>query len=105
MTEFIVVLVTASNQKEAEAIANDLVTARLVACANIIGGVHSLFHWKGKIAKEQEVLIIMKSRGEFFERIEKRVRQVHSYDVPEIIALPLLKGSTPYLDWLRQETS
>lgn len=105
MTEFIVILVTAATTEEAETVADTLVRDRLVACANILGGVRSIFHWQGKIDEADEHLIIMKGRSEHFQRIEQRVRELHSYEVPEIIALPILAGSAPYLNWLRRETS
>lgn len=105
MTEFIVILVTAANAEEAATIADTLVRDRLVACANILGGVRSIFHWQGKIDQADEHLVILKGRSEHFQRIEQRVRDLHSYDVPEIIALPVIAGSAPYLKWLREETA
>ena len=105
MSEYIVVLVTAASLKEAETISEDLVKSRLVACTNIFPGIRSLFHWEGAVQKEEEVLMFMKSRSGLFEKIEQRVRELHSYDVPEVIALPILHGSRPYLDWVRDETA
>ena len=104
MTEFIVIFVTASGREEAETVAHTLVRDRLVACANILGGVRSLFHWQGKIDRADEQLIVMKGRSAHFQRIEQRIRELHSYEVPEIIALPVVAGSAPYLNWLREET-
>jgi periplasmic divalent cation tolerance protein len=103
--EPIVVLVTASSVAEAETLAKDLVASRLVACTNIIEGIRSLFHWQGRVQEEKEVLLIMKSRGDLFARIEKRVRTLHSYEVPEVISVPIRQGSAPYLAWLREETA
>jgi periplasmic divalent cation tolerance protein len=105
MSEYVVVLVTASSEKEAETIAEDLVGSRMVACANLIFGIRSIYRWKGEVQKENEVLLVMKGRSDGFSRIEKRVRELHSYDVPEVIALPVLKGSPPYLEWLGEETA
>ncbi|PIV85784.1 MAG: divalent-cation tolerance protein CutA, partial [Nitrospirae bacterium CG17_big_fil_post_rev_8_21_14_2_50_50_9] len=65
----------------------------------------SIFRWKGKVQKEQEVLLIIKSRLALFDRIEQRVRELHSYEVPEIVAVPIVKGSPPYLDWVGEETA
>ncbi len=104
MSEFITILVTTASEEEAERIAEELLAAKLIACANIVGGVRSLFSWAGAVQKEQEILIIMKSRQVLFEEIEQKVRQIHSYDVPEILALPILTGSGPYLQWLGEET-
>ncbi len=104
MSEYIVVLVTASTVKEAEIIAEDLVASRLAACGNIIPGIRSIFQWKDEVQKEEETLLMLKSRSELFDRIEQRVRELHSYEVPEIVALPILKGSQSYLAWLSEET-
>jgi len=100
----IVILITASSKEEARTLARDLVETRLAACANLLPGVQSLFHWNGKVEEAEEVLLILKSRAELFERIEARVRKLHSYEVPEIIALPILNGSAPYLAWIDAET-
>jgi periplasmic divalent cation tolerance protein len=104
MSEYIVILVTASTEQEAETIAEDLVASRLAACGNIVPGIRSIFQWKDEVQKEEETLLILKSRSELFGRIEKRVRELHSYEVPEIVALPILEGSQPYLAWLSEET-
>jgi len=104
MSEYIVILVTASSETEAETVAEDLVRSRLVACANILPGVRSVFRWEGEIQREREVLLVMKSRHELFDRIEQRVRDLHSYEVPEVLAVPILEGSGPYLTWLGEET-
>ncbi|NOY52715.1 MAG: divalent-cation tolerance protein CutA [Deltaproteobacteria bacterium] len=104
MKSSIVILITASSKEEARTLARDLVETRLAACANLLPGVQSLFHWNGKVEEAEEVLLILKSRAELFERIEARVRKLHSYEVPEIIALPILNGSAPYLAWIDAET-
>ena len=94
-----------ASKKEAEEIMHKLLNARLIACANIIPGVQSLFHWQGKIAKETEVLVLIKSRKKYFKEIEEWIQAHHSYQVPEIIAMPIVSGSQEYLDWLHEETS
>ncbi len=104
MKQAIVILVTASSEEEARTLARELVGSKLVACAGLLPGVQSLFHWKGKVEEEKEVLLILKSRAELFDRVEQRVRELHSYEVPEIIALPILQGSAPYLAWINEET-
>jgi periplasmic divalent cation tolerance protein len=96
----IVVLVTASSKSEAEKIANSLLNEKLIACANIIGPVHSLFWWSGKIEGAEEYIILMKSRESLFDKLSERVRALHSYDVPEIIALPIVKGYKAYMEWI-----
>ncbi|UCC58722.1 MAG: divalent-cation tolerance protein CutA [Candidatus Bathyarchaeum sp.] len=98
---FIIVIMTAPNKQEAVNIVHSLLEERLIACANILDPVHSLFWWKGKIEEEKEVMILMKSQEKLFENISKRVKELHSYDVPEILALPILEGSQSYLDWMK----
>ena len=98
---FILVLVTTSSRDEAEKIAHSLLKEKLIACANIFGPVSSLFWWESKIDAAEEYLIFMKSEERLFEEITKRVRQLHSYEVPEIIALPIINGSSSYLEWLK----
>ena len=104
MSEFIVVLVTATSSDEAEKIATALLTKRLAACVNIVPGLTSMFHWKGKIEKANELLLVIKTKAELFDKLETTVKQNHSYTVPEIISMPILKGSKEYLDWLSDET-
>ena len=104
MANEIVVLVTTSSEDEARKIANQLVGDKLIACANIVSTVDSIFHWKGELCNEGEALIIMKSVQENVDQIIEKVQSLHSYSVPEIIALPILAGSKDYLKWLRDET-
>ncbi len=100
----LVVFVTASSADEAETIASAMVEERLAACANLVPSVASIFRWKGRIEREEEVLIILKSRRLLLDRLIERVGELHSYEVPEVVALPIVGGSDAYLDWLRQET-
>ncbi|MEM3784051.1 MAG: divalent-cation tolerance protein CutA [Candidatus Bathyarchaeia archaeon] len=97
---FIIVLVTASNREEAEKIARTLLVEKLITCANIISPIHSLFWWQGKIDEAQEQLILMKTRKDLFNKLAEKVKALHSYQTPEIIALPITKGSKNYLKWL-----
>ena len=96
-----VVLMTASNKEEVENIVRALLEERLIACANIINPVSSFFCWQGKIEEEKEVLAIMKSRESLFGKLSQRVLELHSYDVPEILALPIIEGSPSYLEWMK----
>jgi periplasmic divalent cation tolerance protein len=98
---YVVVIITTPNKEEAVKIVRSLLEERLIACANIVGPVSSLFWWQGKIDEENEFLVFMKSHKSLFERVSERVMEIHSYDVPEIVALPIIEGSPPYLDWLR----
>ncbi len=97
---YIIVIMTTPNIKEAENIVRVLLGEKLIACANIVGPVSSLFWWQGKIDEASEILVFMKSHRSLFERISERVREIHSYEVAEILALPIIAGSLPYLDWL-----
>ena len=97
---YIVVIITTSNKEEALKIVHDLLEEKLIACANIVGPVSSIFWWEGKIDEASEFLVFMKSHGNHFERLSEKVAEIHSYEVPEIIALPIIKGSPPYLKWL-----
>ena len=104
MTDYIVVFVTAPSEKEGEKIAQALLEERLAACVNIVPGLKSVFRWKGKISTEEEVLLLIKTKDRLFEKLKKRVIELHSYDVPEVIALGILAGNEKYLDWLKKET-
>ncbi|HEX9863155.1 MAG TPA: divalent-cation tolerance protein CutA [Candidatus Bathyarchaeia archaeon] len=98
--EHIIVMVTTASKEEAETIAQRLLEAKLIACANIIGPVHSRFLWSEKIERAEEYLMLMKSRRDLFGVLSQSVKALHSYEVPEIIALPVIEGSEAYLKWL-----
>jgi periplasmic divalent cation tolerance protein len=99
-TRYILVLVTTKNKLEAAKIAQELLKEKLIACANIINPVTSHFHWSGKIDNSEECLMIMKSRLDLFSELTRRVKALHSYKVPEVLALPILVGSDDYLAWI-----
>jgi len=103
-TEFVLILVTAADSAEAELISQTLVEKKLIACCNIVNPVFSIFHWKGKIDRETEVLLILKSVKNHFEQIANEVQKLHSYETPEIIAIPIIAGSEDYLNWIKNET-
>jgi periplasmic divalent cation tolerance protein len=94
-----VVLVTTSSQQEGEAIAKALVEARMAACVTLLP-VYSIYTWQERIHSEQEWQMAIKTDLSQFSRLEKKIRELHSYEVPEIIALPILVGSQPYLQWI-----
>jgi len=98
---YLIVFMTAPNREEAMKIVRTLLEERLIACGNIVDPVSSLFWWKGKIEDEKEVLVIMKSHEKLFKKLSERVTELHSYDVPEILALPIVDGSSSYLDWMK----
>lgn len=97
---YIVVLVTAPNNSQAKRIANFLLKEKLAACVNIISKVDSFFWWQGKIDKAKEVMLVIKSKKRLFSKLIKAVKSKHPYDVPEIIALPIISGSKDYLNWI-----
>ncbi|MFQ5681301.1 MAG: divalent-cation tolerance protein CutA [Candidatus Omnitrophota bacterium] len=97
---YIVVLVAARGEEEAERIAKALLEQRLAACVNIVCGAKSLFWWQGKIDKASEALLLIKTKRGCFDKLQDAVRKVHSYDLPEIIALPIVAGEKGYLEWV-----
>ena len=98
--DYIIILVTCKDKLEAEKITQTLLKERLIACGNIVNPVTSFFNWLGKIDKEEECLIVMKSRRDLFEQVADQVKGLHSYEVPEILALPIVEGSKTYFDWM-----
>jgi len=100
----IVVLITASGAQEARYIADELLAAHLAACVNILPEVSSHYWWQGKIESAREALLMAKSRAELLDDIIKHVKKLHSYEVPEIIALQIAGGNTDYLNWIKNET-
>ena len=101
----IVVFITTSNEEEAAKIARSLVEAKLAACVNIIKNIRSIYSWQGKIEDDSEVLMIAKTHRKLFGSLSAKVRELHSYAVPEIIALPIIEGSEAYLKWLKEAVS
>ncbi len=104
MTDCIVVLITASQEDEAATIAKTLIDERLAACVNIVKDIRSLYRWQGAVEDEGEVLMVVKTQARLFENLKSRVQQLHSYSVPEIIALPIVKGFENYVQWIKEET-
>ena len=104
MADEIIVLITASSKDEAVKIGTALVNEHLAACVNIVPEVRSVFFWEGKTHDERETLLIAKSRQPLLEPLITRVKTLHSYTVPEVVALPILGGSPEYLRWLNETT-
>ena len=100
MNKYIVVLVTTADKEEAQRISQILLENKKAACINIIPNVNSSYWWEGKIEKEKEYLLIVKTTGTMFDELVKLVRECHSYKVPEIIAIPIIAGNPDYLDWI-----
>ena len=100
----IVVFVTTSSQEEAEKLGRMIVDSRFAACANVVGGIRSIFRWDNQVSVENECLMVIKTTLQRYSELEALIRQHHSYQIPEIIALPVVGGSVSYLDWIRSET-
>ena len=101
---YVVVFITASSYEEARKIGDALVSQKKAACVNIVPRVNSLFRWKGKIEEAEESLLVVKTRTKLFPEVVSTVKEIHSYDVPEIIALPIVEGNPDYLQWINEET-
>jgi periplasmic divalent cation tolerance protein len=99
----VVILITASTEEEARRIADGLLTQRKAACVNIVPGVTSVFWWQDKLDSEQESLLIVKTKASLLNEIVTLVKEIHSYDVPEVIALPIVGGNQDYLQWIGNE--
>jgi len=104
MSEAIIVLVTCGSEEEAVKISNALVEEKLASCVNLIPPIRSIYRWEGKIWDEKEWLLFIKTQRKKFDKLEKKVKSLHSYTVPEIIALPIIEGSSSYLEWLVEMT-
>lgn len=99
-SSFIVIFITTDTEREAERITKELLNEKLVACVNILPKINSHFWWKGKIDSVDEVLLTAKTQSKFFNDIVKLVKKLHSYEIPEIIALPVIDGNKEYLNWI-----
>jgi len=97
---FIVIFITCANRNEARKISTGLINAKLAACVNIVAAVESLFWWENKVDRAKEVLLVVKSKKTMLTRIIRKVRSLHSYSTPEIIALPIIAGYKGYLKWI-----
>lgn len=102
--EHLVVFVTTPSEEEATKISKVLVEEKLAACINIVRNIRSIYSWQGKIEDESEALMIIKTKYELYEELEKRIKELHSYTVPEIIAVKIKKGSESYINWLNEVT-
>lgn len=94
------VLVTCANEEQGASIARTLVEERLAACVNLVGRVRSIYRWQGRIEDDRETLLLVKTGKTMLPKLERRVRELHTYDVPEIMTLSFDRGSKPFLDWL-----
>ena len=103
MTDKVVVLTTCASPEQADRLARHLIEHRLAACVNILPAVRSVYRWKDQIEEAAELVLVIKSRRDFFGKIQEAIAHLHTYEVPEVIALPVVDGSEAYLSWLDRE--
>ena len=103
MTEYIQVITTTDSREEADRIAEALVDGRLAGCVQVVGPIRSRYRWKGAVEEAEEWLCIAKTKRDLYPEVEAAVHRVHSYEVPEILGVPVVEGSKSYLDWLEAE--
>ncbi len=101
-TQCRVVLITASNAKEADKISREIIRGKLAVCVNCIPKIHSRYWWKGKIEESSETLLIVKTKQTLIKKLIAKIKAVHSYSVPEVIALPIMDGNPDYLRWIKE---
>ncbi len=100
MSQHLLVLTTIGSEEDAARLGRSLVEKRLVACVNVIGPARSIFLWKGKVEDESERLLLMKTRADRYVDLETAIKELHPYEVPEVIAIPIERGSQDYLSWV-----
>ena len=105
MSQELVVFVTSSDTGEAARLADTLVSEQLAACVNVVPGIESVYRWEGKITRDIETLLIIKTTDARYAELERRVKELHSYTTPEVVALRIERGSEQYLSWLRASTA
>lgn len=103
MSDYVQIVTTTETKEDATGIAKEMVRQRLAACAQVVGPIQSTYWWKGEIESSEEWLCLMKSRKDLFPEIEMAIKDIHAYEVPEIIAIPIQTGHQPYLDWMEGE--
>jgi periplasmic divalent cation tolerance protein len=103
MTDAIIVLCTFANQQDAERIGSAVIVERLAACVNIFPAVQSIYRWKGEIERAEETLVLIKTTRESFSALRDRIKELHPYETPEIIAVPVVEGSREYLTWIGEQ--
>jgi len=102
--EHILVLCTCPSLGEADAVATALIEERLAACVNRLPGIKSLYRWEGRVTHDDEILLLIKTSADLFDRLEKTIKTLHPYETPEIIAVPIVAGSAEYLRWIEEST-
>jgi periplasmic divalent cation tolerance protein len=104
MTATVLIYVTAPNRDEAVRIGREIVTDRLAACANVLPGMTSIYQWQGEIREDSEAVLILKTRRDLADRLVVRVRELHPYETPAILVLPVQSGNPAFLEWIQDET-
>jgi len=104
MNEYLLVISTVPNEEEGKAIAQKIVEERLAACVNVTSAIQSFYWWEDRVSNDTEFILFIKTKTSLFPELEERIKTLHSYQVPEIIALPIHSGSEEYLDWIKQNT-
>jgi periplasmic divalent cation tolerance protein len=102
--DYIMVLTTCNSSETSSLIAEALISNKIAACVNIIKGVESVYQWQGKIEHDKEILLIIKTRESLFSQVEQTIQELHSYELPEIIAVPIKTGEKNYLNWIQSAT-
>jgi periplasmic divalent cation tolerance protein len=102
--EPILILCTCPSQDEADALATALLEERLAACVNRLPGIKSMYRWEGRVTHDDEILLLIKTTADLFERLENTIKKLHPYETPEIIAVPIVAGSADYLRWIEAST-
>lgn len=102
MTDKVVVLSTCGTEQEAEQVARVLVERKLAACVNVVAPVQSFYWWQGKVEKSSEHLLIIKTSRDLFDKVRSALESIHSYELPELVALPIVDGSANYLNWMNE---
>lgn len=103
--EILMVFVTVPGLKDGNRISKGILISRLAACVNIIPGVRSMYWWEGKIARANEAMLVVKTTRNQYRRLERKILELHPYEVPEIIAIPLVAGSPQYIEWIKREVA
>ncbi len=104
MSDYCLIYCTCPSAEAGQKITDALIGKRLAACVNLIPGLRSTYRWKGEICRDDEVLLLIKTRSAQFERLKAAILKLHPYELPEVIAVPVMAGHTPYLDWIRDNT-
>lgn len=102
--DYIIVLTTCNSSEIASSIAESLVSNKLAACVNVINSVESIYQWQGKIEHDKEILLIIKTRKSLYSQLEQAIQELHDYELPEIIAVPIDTGEKNYLNWIQSAT-